>query len=704
MRETFGKWFGLDTPLEVINFNIGMVALSVSYVASFASALYLGIGREFFYITGIGMVLLAFFMGYAAQSGKYQIASFAIVVLLELIICPGAYLTDGRFMSFMLIYYFLGFLLTVFVQDGRLRTLSNVLFWVSWILSVIIAYYNVTLKGKGLYDGMNTVVDVVIPMTICALFAVFSILASLRFYKRESVKAEESRRKADETEKSKDIFLMNMSHEIRTPMNAIMSAGEIMLSRDITEDERQNVHHITNACRALISTLDDLLVFSKAEKRDIVMQEAEYDFGTLLDDIINMISVRLMRSDVKLYVYIDPYIPRTLYGDIVRIRQVFINILNNAVKYTKKGHITLRVVMSDVMTDSMVIHADVKDTGIGIKEEKLPALFDDFARVEDNMNESLKIEGSGLGLSITKNIINSCGGEINVESEYNKGSVFSFDIPQRISDTRPVAMVERSKELGVIICDDDEEMKGILMDTLRAMRIRCVSVVDSVEMNSAIREGIYTHLFITPECLEGSCDLPVLMSADITIVMMRDVDDPDDEAGDARIVKPISCLNIARYFADEAKKTRTAGYGRTSDDEASEARKVMVAGARAMVVEDNMTNLMVAERLLTQMGFDVSTANSGTVAMSLAKVMSFDMMFIDYMMTGMNGVDTLRALRRLPDDWAKSVPCIVLTADAHEGAKQMLINAGFDDYLAKPIDMEELEYMVKRYLPGEKLV
>ena len=179
-----------------------------------------------------------------------------------------------------------------------------------------------------------------------------------------------------------------------------------------------------------------------------MMQESEYDLTTFLDDVINMISVRLMGSDVRLYVYIDPYIPRRLYGDMVRVRQVFINILNNAVKYTKKGHIILRVVMSDVMKDSIMMHADVIDTGIGIKKEMLPNLFDDFQRVEDNMNESLKIEGSGLGLSITKSIVESCGGSISVESEYNKGSVFSFDIPQKISDAGPVARVETFKELG----------------------------------------------------------------------------------------------------------------------------------------------------------------------------------------------------------------------------------------------------------------
>ncbi len=703
MRESLTKWFGSDTPLEVINFNIGMALFFISYVFSIASSFYLHMDSSFYYVTGIGIVLLTFFIGYATQSGKYQLSSFVIVVIFELVIFPVSYFIDGRFVSFMLMYYFLGFLLTVFVQDGKLRTISYLMFWLAWISSVIFSYFRLTREGLPVMEDVNIVLDVVVPMLVCAVFAVACTMASLRYYSTESKKAEQSRLEADETEKSKDVFLMNMSHEIRTPMNAIMSAGEIMLAKDISDDTRQNVHHITNACRALITTLDDLLVFSNDDVRNIVMQNSEYDLGDFLDDIINMISVRVMGSGVKLYVYIDPYIPRLLIGDVVRVRQVFINILNNAVKYTMEGHITLRVVMSDVMEDRMVLHADVSDTGIGIKEDKLPTLFDDFTRVEDDINESLKKEGSGLGLSITKSIVNACGGEIKVKSTYNKGSVFSFDIPQNISDNSPLAIVENNKELGVIICDDDENMKAVLKDTLRAMKIRCTVVENSDEMNSVIRQGIYTHLFITPECLEGSCDLPVLMGANITIVMMKEVDDTDDQFGDTRLVKPLSCLNIASYFASEqnqsAQRKESAEESADRDD-----RRILVSGARAMVVDDNMTNLMVAERLLTRMGFDVSTANSGTSALSLAKVMSFDILFIDYMMAGLNGIDTLRAIRKIQADWAKTVPCIVLTADAHEGAKQMLINAGFDDYLAKPIDMGEMEYMVKRYIPKDRLI
>lgn len=699
MRDSLEKWYGLDTPLEVINFNIGMIFFFISYVLCLSASLYLHLGRSYYYVTGLGIMLLTFFIGYAAQSGKYQLSSFAIVVLFELLIFPASYIIDGRFISFSLMYYFLGFLLTVFVQEGRLRTISYILFWVSWISSVIFSYFRLSENDFISFENVNMALDVAVPLTVCALFACSCTMASLRFYTRESEKAEESRRVADDNERSKDVFLMNMSHEIRTPMNAIMSAGEIMLSKDISDDTRMNVHHISNACRALITTLDDLLVFSDDGERNIVMQEDEYETGEFLDDIINMISVRLMGMDVKFYVYIDPYIPKKLIGDMIRLRQVFINILNNAVKYTRQGHITLRVVMSDVTQEGMVLHADVTDTGIGIKEEKLPTLFDDFTRVDDDINESLKKEGSGLGLSITKSIVNACGGSIGVKSVYNKGSVFSFDIPQKIADPEPLAKIRDSRDLGVIICDDDVNMKSVLKDTLRAMKIRCTVVENSDEMNAVIKEGIYTHLFITPECLEGSCDLPSLMGANITIVMMKEVDDPNDDSGDARLVKPLSSLNIVKYFEGGHRESEE-----TAKEAEPEERKVIVSGAKALVVEDNMTNLMVAERLLTRMGFEVSTASNGNSALSIAKVMSFDILFIDYMMTGMNGIDTLRAVRKLSSEWAKTVPCIVLTADAHEGAKQMLINAGFDDYLAKPIDMHELEYMVTRYLPGEKLI
>ena len=542
------------------------------------------------------------------------------------------------------------------------------------------------------------------PILICTMFATTATVEALRYYRHESELAEQTRIEADMMERSKDVFLMNMSHEIRTPMNAIMSAGELITARSISADTRQNVQHIMNACRALLSTIDDLLIFSKVENKRILLAESPYELKPLLDDIINMISVRLMNTDVKLYTYIDPNIPRVLFGDMIRLRQVFINLLNNAVKYTSKGHILLRVRMSELGHDRVTLHVDVEDTGIGIKEEMIPTLFDDYVRVADNMNESLKREGTGLGLSIVKAIIRDFSGTIDVRSEYNKGSVFTCEVPQKVVDHTPIARVIDHDDIGVMIYDDDRESVRELEFALKDLKIRYVTVDDRDYLNELIEENVseYTHIFVSTENSEKVSDI-LSHYREMVSVVMRDVGDTESETGCDKITKPMSSINVAEYF-DESEPGVAETEEELDEEITNNLNRPLVNEARAIVVDDNMTNLIVADKLLRNLGFDVVTADSGSAALGLISNMQFDIIFIDYMMTGMDGVDTLRAIRRMPKDWVADVPCIVLTADAHDGAKQMLINAGFDDYLSKPIDVNELEYMIDRYVDKRKLI
>ncbi|HBB60088.1 MAG TPA: hypothetical protein DCZ52_07410 [Lachnospiraceae bacterium] len=551
---------------------------------------------------------------------------------------------------------------------------------------------------------MYPIIDVMTPILICTMFATTATLEALRYYRHESELAEQTRIEADMMERSKDVFLMNMSHEIRTPMNAIMSAGELITARSISADTRQNVQHIMNACRALLSTIDDLLIFSKVENKRILLAESPYELKPLLDDIINMISVRLMNTDVKLYTYIDPNIPRVLFGDMIRLRQVFINLLNNAVKYTSKGHILLRVRMSELGHDRVILHVDVEDTGIGIKEEMLPTLFDDYVRVADNMNESLKREGTGLGLSIVKAIIREFSGTIDVRSEYNKGSVFTFEVPQKVVDHTPIARVIDHDDIGVMIYDDDRESVRELGLALKDLKIRYVTVDDRDYLNELIEDNVseYTHIFVSTENSEKVSDI-LSHYREMVSVVMRDVGDTESETGYDKITKPMSSINVAEYF-DESEPGVAETEEELDEEITNNLNRPLVNEARAIVVDDNMTNLIVADKLLRNLGFDVVTADSGSAALGLISNMQFDIIFIDYMMTGMDGVDTLRAIRRMPKDWVAGVPCIVLTADAHDGAKQMLINAGFDDYLSKPIDVNELEYMIDRYVDKRKLI
>ena len=703
MRSAYDRWFGADVPLEIAYFNISIAFIVVLNVALVCSGLYIGEDKLFFYFIISGLGFIAFLAAYALQTKKYDLSIFSITLLLEVIILPGVYITDRRFISFALVYYFFPLLTTVFVQNKRFRVIAYISFILSFFGAVTYMYLHSHTNSRSITGAMRPVADVLIPFMICGLFVVVSVLQTLRHYRYESEEAEKSRIEADRMEKSKDIFLMNMSHEIRTPMNAIMSAGELIASRNISSDTRQNVRHIMNACKALISTIDDLLVFSRVENKRIVLAESTYELKPLLDDIINMISVRLMNTDVKFYVYIDPSLPKGLFGDMVRIRQVFINILNNAVKYTKKGHVTLRVRMTDRHDSSMTIHAEVEDTGIGIKQEMLPHLFEDFVRVQDNINESLKNEGSGLGLSITKAIVDEFGGKMDVESEYNRGSIFSFDIPQQISDPSPIAAVKDHDDIGIIIYDRDVECEERLKETLKDLKIKNTTVYSKEQLAELVdgNDGTFTHIFISTENSEESMDI-LRHYREMVSVVLRNVGDTESRVTADKITKPISSINIAEFFNEEDEDVISDGL-ELNEEASSNLGTFMVKDARAIVVDDNMTNLIVSDRLLRNLGFDVVTAGNGNDAVSLISSMKFDIIFIDYMMPGMDGVDTLRAIRRMPEKWTSDVPCLVLTADAHEGAKQMLLNAGFDDYLSKPIDVSELEYMIGRYLPKEKL-
>ena len=696
MKKTFGKWFGLDVPLEEVYFNIAVAYLSIIFILMIMSGIYFGFERNFYYVIGLAGFVTAFCIGYVTQSHNYQRGTFAIAMILEVFYFPVSYIMEGRLLSFVIIYYFISVLIVIFVLRGRLRNMAFAIYCFSWAGSVL-CVYEAQYKASGFnLSDVDYAVDIIIPFFIVGLFLCSEIYAQIKHYEHESRMAEDSREEADYLEKQKEVFLMNMSHEIRTPMNAIMSAAELMEAQVTDSETEQNIQYIMNACKALVAIVDDLLVISKQDDRRIVLAENSYDVKEFLTEIINMIAVRLMGTGVEFYVYIDPLLPRGLYGDAMRVRQVFINILNNAVKYTRTGHIFLKVGMKDITADMITLHVEVEDTGIGIKEDKLSGLFEDYLRVADDINQSLRAEGTGLGLPISKAIIDACDGNISVDSVYNKGSVFSFDIPQKVSDMESIADVGNRDGIKIMIYDEDAMFTDILCMTLRDLKLFYETAHNRREFKEMVFTGSFTHIFISLTLFPDlqNIDLP----EGIRVFIMRKYGDEDYSAISdfPKLTKPLSAISLDRALTDfEPRDTQEKGRHTESDIDEEDHT---VINARALVVDDNPTNLIVAERLLRREGFDVVTADSGNMALDLVSAMRFDILFIDYMMTGMDGVDTLRAIRRLPFDWAVSVPCIVLTADAHDGAKQMLINAGFDDYLPKPINISELEYMIKQYI------
>lgn len=399
----------------------------------------------------------------------------------------------------------------------------------------------------------------------------------------EQTKSERSAKEtAINASKAKSDFLANMSHEIRTPINAVLGMDEMILRETSDESIRQYAAKIKQAGNSLLAIINDVLDFSKIESGKMELIPETYDFSSILIDLIIMISERAKTKKLDIVLKINPDIPKLLIGDSIRIKQCILNLLTNAIKYTPKGTITFSVDYEAIDENKIRLAVSVEDTGIGIKKEDIARLFSPFERIEENRNRT--IEGSGLGLNIVKQILSLMDTKLEVQSEYGKGSKFSFVIEQTVSNPEKI---------------------GNIMENYK---------------------------------------------------------------------KAVS-------FMEKYKET------------------LIAPAARLLFVDDTEINLEVIKGLLKNTKIKTDTVTSGAEALEKVCENTYDIIFIDHRMPKMDGIETLAAMKKLPANLCASKPCIALTANAISGAREMYINAGFTDYLTKPISPNKLESIIRKYLP-----
>lgn len=384
--------------------------------------------------------------------------------------------------------------------------------------------------------------------------------------------------------KAKSQFLANMSHEIRTPINGILGMDSVLLKECHDENLREYAKNIQSAGQSLLSIINDILDISKIESGKMEILTIRYQLFSVLNDCYNLTKIKLQNKPVSFIMQINEKLPSWLYGDEVRIRQIINNFLSNAVKYTKEGNITFELDFEEKTDEQILLVITVRDTGIGIKEEDLGKLFESFTRIEEKRNRN--IEGTGLGLNLTKNLVNLMGGEVFAESTYGKGSCFTAKIPQKIADAKPMGDFGKRYQQYLSTSDDDKLS------------------------------------FLAPD-------------------------------------------------------------------------------AKILVVDDVTMNLKVVEGLLKATKIQIDTAVSGSECLECVKTTPYQMIFLDHMMPEMDGLETLEHMKNLADNPNAQTPVIMLTANAIVGAKEEYIEAGFTDYLTKPIRETELLEMILKYLPKE---
>ncbi len=491
----------------------------------------------------------------------------------------------------------------------------------------------------------------------------------------------------------KSDFLANMSHEIRTPMNAVIGMAEMALREELPPAAKNYINQIKDAGKSLLTIINDILDFSKIESGKMDINEVEYELMSMVYDVANIVMARLKEKDVELIVDIVPDLPNKLWGDNLRIKQILLNLTNNAVKFTSQGRIILKMDYFKTASDQVVLDISVEDTGIGVKKEDLGKLFQSFQQVDSKRNRN--IEGTGLGLAICKSLLTLMNGNIWVESEYGKGSRFSFVLPQQIVDESPGIVIKEPETAllaGLIsnpyvwerFCSDAERL-GVEC-------IRLLSVKEFDQLPSDKRNFLFIEYPMFTELVEGYVRSHPRITA---VLLVGFYDHVELNIPNLLVVKkPLFALNIALILNGERLHFE--------NDEEEKEFDFIAPDAHILIVDDNPVYLTVAEGLLEPLKMQIDTVTSGPAAINKIASFHYDMIFMDHMMPEIDGVETTHIIRRFHSEY-NDVPIIAFTANAVEGTKEMFCREGMNDFIAKPIEIRIMVDKVRQWLPVEKI-
>ncbi len=532
-------------------------------------------------------------------------------------------------------------------------------------------------------------------------FTITSLIIAARIDNAEE-KQKEIVRSAERSNRLKSEFLANMSHEIRTPMNSIMGMCELSRTEEMSKTARDNNETIYSSGKTLMNIINDLLDFSKIESGKMQLATTEYRLSDILSEAMNMASARKGKKKIEFAVDCDPDIPDYLRGDSSRIRQIIINLLTNAIKYTNEGGILLTV-RSRKESYGINLIISVKDSGIGIKKEDMKRLYDAYDRFDIEKTNS--VEGTGLGLPITKQLVELMGGIISVKSIYGEGSEFRVTIPQKVSDTKPVMDIRRNKDITILYYEKaDNKIPDfiakvykknfeVIVKRYKARKYICDNMRD---VKREVRIGDYSHIFVgQEEYLEDKAYFDEISKTHNVFVLLERVDRIQTCETIINIYKPLATYQFARIIEGKDKENTLKPTSEIS---------FTAPKAKILVVDDNEVNLLVARGFMKRYNIAIEMATRGIDAVEMVKKKKYDIIFMDHLMPEMDGIETAEEIRKIDNDYAKYIPIVALTANVAEDVKKMFMEKGFRGFMAKPIQSDVLSKILLKNLPEELIV
>ncbi len=523
------------------------------------------------------------------------------------------------------------------------------------------------------------------------IFTMYMALQNPTLLKEALEDAERLRKEAEQANEAKSNFLANMSHEIRTPMNAIRGMTYLLESFDLKTDARDYVSTIQSASESLLSLINEILDFSKVDSGQMTLSEMDYHVDALVREINEMTVTEANCDNIVGTLYVDPKIPDVLHGDVTKIKQIILNLLGNASKFTEEGEIRIELLSEKKDNGKINLIIKVKDTGIGIREEDKQKIFAQFEQLD--MAKNRKREGTGLGLALVKGFCELMNGYIDVESTYGYGSTFTAVLEQtEVSESRKEE-VERLKNYVYVIFEKNPYARRSIEKTLK--NIGATYTVEETVTKDAFEKfpGMnYAVLFNNEQFADeiASCDIPSSQCT-IKIALVRVGTPIPEDCKDIKYVRMPFCIFT---LLDTISNVKVAPVK-------IEQSKVFFSDkAKVAIVDDNRVNLKVTGAILKKFGINAKTMLSGyEILDELDSGEQYDLIFMDHMMPDMDGVETVKRIRALHKGNSGSVPIVALTANTVQGVEKEYYEAGMNAALFKPVNVKDLEETLVKWLP-----